>query len=351
MKRVLLYVACASVALCSCTSSESTENGFQPESMTFSTYVSMNNARNSRALEKSYFETGDVIGINACQTNGTLEGNFTNNFMSNEALTKTDQRTWTYANAKFWPINSTDRISFVASYPKIDPVISNGQCSFDFTVKAPANNQEDFLWSTITDAHRNDRNGTYQNGIFEASATMPPTNVVLVFKHALSKIVFNVKAAASYSSATITVTDIILNNLYGQGTYTLSKTLGKGTWTTKGDQNQEYIALENGTTPVYNTQYFSTFGSSLLLMPQVLNTGETGKSNVTIKYTVNYAAPVMTVNEERTFSLATDRLLNGNTWEQDKVYNYNFNIALDMITFDTVIDTWGKTEESDFTID
>lgn len=349
MRKVLFYVACATTALYSCTSGESTENGFQPEAMTFSTYVSMNSTP-SRALDKNSFVTNDVIGINACQTNGSLDGNFTNNFMNNEVLTKTGEGKWTYENSKFWPINTSDRISFVASFPKIAPTISEGKCSFDFTVKNTVDTQEDFMWSTITDAHRSDRNGTYQNGVFENPATTPITNVTLLFKHALSKIVFNAKAAANYNGTTITVTDIILNNLYGTGTYTLSTTLGKGNWSISGEQNQEYVALTNGTNTVIET-YSRPFGSSLLLMPQVLNTTENGKSTVTIKYTVKYAAPVMTVNEERTFPLATASLLNGNAWEQDKIYNYNFNIALDMITFDAVINNWSGSEDSGLTID
>lgn len=350
MRKGLFYVACATIALYSCTSSESTENSFQPEAMTFSTYVKMNGAPDSRALDKSSFTTNDVIGINACQTSGQLDGNFTNNFMNNEALTKTGEGKWTYENSKFWPINTTDRISFVASYPMIPPTISEGKCSFAFTVKSTVPTQEDFMWSTITDAHRSDRNGTYQNGIFESPATTPITNVVLHFKHALSKIMFNAKAAAYYNGTTITVTDIILNNLYGAGSYTLSNTLGKGSWNMSGTQNQEYIALENGTSTAVDT-YLRPFGSSLLLIPQVLNTSEGNKSTVTIKYTVKYAAPAMTVNEERTFDLATSSLPNGNTWEQDKIYNYNFNIALDMITFDAVIDSWSGSEDSGLTID
>lgn len=350
MKKIIFYTACATLALCSCTSSENTENGYQPELLTFSTYVNMNSTPDSRALDKSSFATNDVIGINACQTSGPLNENFTNNFMTNEALTKTEEGRWTYENSKFWPVNTTDRISFVATYPKIAPAISEGKCSFDFTVKSNANAQEDFMWSTITDAHRSDRNGTYQNGIFESPATTPISNVTLHFKHALSRIVFNAKAAAYYNGTTITVTDIILNNLYGAGTYTLSATLGKGSWNMSGEQNQEYIALENGTNTAIDTK-LRTFGSSLLMIPQVLNTIGNEKSTVTIKYTVKYVAPAMTVNEERTFDLATVKLLNGNTWEQNKIYNYNFNIALDMITFDTVIDNWGGTEDSDLTID
>lgn len=347
MKKIIFAFVALTTGMVSCTvTDESAENGgMENERLSFSTYVNMN----TRALDKSVFVNGDVLGINACLSEGELDGNFTNNFMVNEALTKNDEGRWTYENAKFWPANTDNRVSFVASYPKIDPVISEGRCSFDFEVKSTAPTQEDFMWSTITDAHRSDRNGTYQNGVFEDPATTPVSDVVLHFRHALSRVVFSVKAAAYYGGATITVTDITLNNLYGAGTYTLSNTLSRGEWTMSGEQDHSYVALENGTnTAVYNE--YRTVGTSLLLMPQVLSTEEGNASTVTIRYTVNYAAPERVVMEERTFSLATPSLLSGNTWEQDKVYNYQFNIALDMITFDAVVDGWGDSENTEFTV-
>lgn len=350
MKKLALYAACAATVLAACSSNEeeSVARVMEAESISFGTYVSMNNA--SRALEKSSFATNDVINVNACQTTGALNGNFTNNFMVNEPLTKVSTGKWTYENSKFWPLNNTDRISFVASYPSIAPTIADGKCKFDFTVNDDANLQQDFMWSTITDAHRNDRNGTYQNGIYEEPATSPITNVVLHFKHALAKVQFNAKAATYYNGTTITVTDIVVNNLYGAGSYTLTPTLGKGTWAVSGEQTKDYVVLQNGTGNAIDT-YYTSFGTSLLAVPQTLNTTEGTKSTVTIKYTVKYAAPALTVNEERTFDLAVTSLLNGNTWEQDKVYNYNFNIALDMITFDADISGWGSSDSPTFTVE
>ncbi len=348
--RKIYLIACATMMAFNACTSESEEDlkgNLDSEKLSFSTYVDMN----TRALDKSSFSAGDVIGINAYQSEGTMNGNFTNNFMVNESLEKTAEGKWTYSNSKFWPVNATNRISFVASYPKIEPTIDAGKCSFAFAVEDNVDAQKDFLWSTITDAHRNDRNGTYQNGILEDPATNPITNVVLHFKHALSRVVFSAKAAAYYNGTTITVTDIIVKNLYGAGTYTLTNSLGKGDWTVSGAQDKEYVALKEGAKTVTDA-YYQTYGSSLLLMPQVLNTtpGAT-ESTVTIKYTVNYAAPAMTVNEERTFALATPQLLNGNTWEQNKAYYYNFNIALDMITFDAVIDSWGDSSDSNITVE
>ena len=109
-----------------------------------------------------------------------------------------------------------------------------------------------------------------------------------------------------------------------------------------GEQNCSYIPLSGGTTTVIDT-YTRTFGTSLLMVPQVLSTSAENPSTVTIKYTVNYTNPSKVVNEERTFNLATSVLKDGNTWEQDKIYNYIFNITLDMITFDADVSDWGES--------
>ncbi|MDO4309162.1 MAG: fimbrillin family protein [Prevotella sp.] len=347
MEKNSLFTACCMVAvMASCSSEDENVNTVMNENqVSFDTYVGMN----TRAIDKSSFVEGDVLCINAFQYNGSTVGQeFINNFMQNEALTKTSTG-WTYVNSKFWPMNTSDRVSFVASYPNIAPEISGGICSFDFAVNANAASQQDFMWSTITDAHRNDRNGTHQNGVLEIPVTNPLNNVVLHFRHALSRIVFNAKAATYYNGTSITITDIIVNNLYGAGTYSLTSSLGKGEWTMLGEQNNSYIPLSGGTNTVINT-YNRTFGTSLLMIPQVLSTTEGRESTVTIKYTVNYVNPSKVVNEERTFNLATAVLKDGNTWEQDKIYNYNFNITLDMITFDAVVDSWSDLESNELTV-
>ena len=346
-KSYCISAICGIALLASCSSGEETMQSRQDgDRVAFGSYVDMP----TRALDKSYFSTGDELCINAFQSSAsTLNHDFVNNFMENETLSKTADG-WTYVNSKFWPMNANDRISFVASYPNIHPSIAGGVCTFPFSVNATPALQQDFMWSTITDAHRNDRNGTHQNGVLEEPNTTPLNNVVLHFRHALSRIVFNAKTVTYYSGATITITDIIVRNLYGQGEYSLTSDLGKGSWALSGAQDNAYTPLSGGTSNAIDTRY-KTFGTSLLVLPQKLNTTAGHESTVTIRYTVNYHNPSKVVNEERTFNLATASLLNGDTWEQDKVYNYNFNIALDMITFDAVVDSWGGSEDFGMTVE
>lgn len=334
MKKMYLSAAVLTAIMVSCSSNEEEEYktpSVESDAVSFSTYVNMP----KRALDKSAFAVGDELCVNAFLSSGSMIGQeFTNNFMQNEVLTK-DNTGWNYTNTKFWPMNTTDRISFVVSYPNINPTIENGICSFDFTVNADPAQQQDFLWSTITDAQRTDRNGTHQNGEEENPATTPQGNVTLKFRHALSRVNFFAQAAASYN-ATITITDIVVNNLYGEGTYALTAELGKGSWTVSGQQDNSYTVLSGGTDMVI-PDYYKVFGTSLLMLPQTLSTTDGTASTVTIRYTVNYQNPVHTVYEERTFNLATTDIT---AWEQERVYNYRFLIALDMIAFDTEINSW-----------
>lgn len=348
MKKQTLFAVCTSMMLASCSLSEEENLIHNPESesIKFGTYVSMNTP--TRAMDKTSFSNGNEIGLNASKTTGNLNGNFTNNFMTNETLKKGSDG-WSYNTPKFWPANTTDRISFVASYPNIQPTISNGLCSFTFNVNDEPGNQQDFMWSSITNAYRDDRNGTHQNGIQETPATTPKDKVTLTFKHALSFIKFTAKTDKSYSNITFEITDIIVKNLYGSGTYTLSSTLSEGTWAVSGEQTKTYDLIPTAEAKETVTATSSTVGNTMLVIPQTLNTTTAGASTVTIKYTVTYGTSSMSVNEERTFNLANASITQ---WEQNKIYNYNFIIALDMITFDATIDSWNNSSSvsSDLTI-
>ena len=342
MKKMYLPAAVLTAMMVSCSSNkeEYKTGGLDSDAVSFSTYVNMP----KRAIDYATFVRGDQIYVNAFLSSGSMVGQeFTNNFMQNEVLTK-DATGWNYTNTKFWPMNTTDRISFVASYPNISPAIEDGICSFAFTVNANPATQQDFFWSTITDAHRTDRNGTHQNGVVESPTSTPLDDVTLRFRHALSRVNFLVQAADSYN-ATITITDVVVNNLYGEGTYALTAELGKGSWTVSGQQDNSYTVLSGGTdTAIHDPDdpnHYRGVGTSLLMLPQTLSTTDGTASTVTIRYTVAYQNPDRTVNEERTFNLATTSIT---AWEQNKVYNYNFNIALDMITFDAVIDAWESPE-------
>lgn len=350
MKKTLLFALCSAMAVSSCTKDElevqnRTSEG---EKLTFGQSVVME----SRAIDKASFVNGDKILVNACLTEKeTLGGNFTNNFMSNVPVTKVENGYWSYEVAKFWPKNWSSRISFVANYPSsVEPKISQGICSFYYKVNLDPALQEDFMWASITDAYSGDRNGTYQNGIYENPATKPSVNVDFRFKHALSKIVFRAKASKYYDGARINITDVNVYNLYSTGVYSLTEKLSKGSWMVTGYPYYNYTVLDGSEVVELSSSSYKTLGHSLLTIPQTMATEGEFIPTVTIRYTVSYPAPEQTVVEERTFPLVHKNLPNGNTWEQDMVYYYDFNIDLDMITFDATIDKWGGSSNQEIVV-
>ncbi|MCM1521019.1 MAG: fimbrillin family protein [Muribaculaceae bacterium] len=340
MKKFSFLILGALPLLAGCSSDEDSMMNptLDGEAVSFGTYVGM-----SRALEKSSFQEDDQIAIWATEKEGEATNDyFTANFMDNEILTKTATG-WTYENTKFWPMNQDSRINFLAIYPPMTPITQNSkEYDFLFSVNPNVSEQKDFLWSTIMNAHRLDRNGTYQNGTLEEPNTTPLNDVRFNFRHALSKVAFYVTAATYYNGATIKVTDLVVNNLCGEAQYYLYYTLKKGSWSTKSyPRDQSFTVLEKGAVNVEHN-YTRQCGEALLMIPQSLY----DTSTVTIKYTVSYDNPAKVVEEERTFSL------NGvKSWEQDRVYNYTFNLTLDMITFDASVSSWDDSTNNTLTVE
>lgn len=109
---------------------------------------------------KEYGSAADLqdIGVFAYFTNGTFsEGSSTPNFMYNQKVERQADGSWTYSPVRFWPGNTTDKISFFAYAPYVDhaasggsnPTLSgNGAKGFptlSYTVPSAENSQVDLL--------------------------------------------------------------------------------------------------------------------------------------------------------------------------------------------------------------
>lgn len=67
------------------------------------------------------------IGVFAYFTNGAFsESSSTPNFMYNQKVERQTDGSWTYSPQKFWPGNTTDKISFFAYAPYVDETASGG---------------------------------------------------------------------------------------------------------------------------------------------------------------------------------------------------------------------------------
>lgn len=327
------FFAISLLAFSACISEEET-TGLSPENpqaITVSTYI----GQNTRALDKTAFETGDVIGLYACQTTGDYANIFADNFMKNLAVTN-GEAGWTYSPLMAWPEDENERVSFIAFYPQID---GSTATSYPFTVNMDKDLQTDPLWCTVKNATMSDRNGSAINGSeYDASFTASTGSVPLKFKHMLSKVKFGVKLSGAYTDITARLNSISLNNVYYTGTFNIASDLNGGYWTTT-DSYTNFTVFEESDESQQAITTEETNVAEMLMIPQTLTTNN---ANITISYTHTLAE-----GGEKT---VTRTIYLPNEWDVDKVYNYVVNISLDIntITISANVGDWDETVQPNF---
>lgn len=169
-------------------------------------------------VTQGYTTAADLtnIGVFAYFTSGDFNASTaTPNFMYNQKVERTSSTTpWTYSPAKFWPDNTTDKLSFFAYAPYVDhavtsdsnPTFSGNTASgypvLTYTVPAAETDQTDLLVATPM------MNQTYEGTSGSVKFTM---------QHTLTKVKFSVK-----SEVGIKVTTLSVNNAPATATLTFS---------------------------------------------------------------------------------------------------------------------------------
>ena len=246
-------------------------------------------------------------------------------FENEEASYNSTIALWATSTDQYWPLGGS--LTFKAYSPagvtglSIDQ--TNGVAVEDYTVQNTTQMTTDFCYATAT----------------VADCSTHPESVPLTFSHALSQVVFRVKAADYYNDAnrevTLSLTSLSLDNVYSVGDF------ADGTWS---NQNTEYdYTLSNATTAL-------TYGAgnvpdtidicTYLLLPQTLS----NSADLTVGYTI-----AQTVNSTTfTFENAPVTIpLRGTItqWEPGKKYIYTLSIGLnDNITFTATTDVWTTAE-------
>lgn len=328
----LSFLAFSTFLIVSCSSEDEIVSERADKNIGFSTYIE----NNTRAVGKTTFEDGDVIGLYACRTTGDYADTYTNNFMSNIEVTKGESG-WTYSPISAWPTDENEHISFVAFYPRNSTTSSPG-LTYAFTASTDLENQVDPLWCTVKDANINDRNGTAINGS-EADAAFEATSgsVPLKFKHMLSKVRVKIKLNSDYPGITAKLTYMRLYQIALSGTFTIANNLSSGGWST-GTHDWNILLLQSAD----EAKELSTeelLVGEVLAIPQAL-AGSIGNANIGITYTHTLAE-----GGEKTISKT---IYLGDSWEANKIYNYVVNVSLDVnnITLSTEIANWDDEEKS-----
>ena len=327
--KYLLLIAFPAFLITSCSSDDEIVTERADKTIGFSTYIE----NNTRAVGKTTFEDGDVIGLYACRTTGDYANSYTNNFMSNVAVTKGESG-WTYSPISAWPTDENEHISFVAFYPRNSTTSSPG-LTYAFTASTDLENQVDPLWCTVKDANINDRNGTAINGS-EADAAFEATSgsVPLKFKHMLSKVRIKIKLNSDYPGITAKLNYVGIYEISQSGTFTIANELNSSRWSVSSTKG--YIQLHKTSDEAKELSADELLIGELLTIPQSL----TGNKNVYIS--VHYTHTLAEGGEQTIRKM----IYLGDSWEANKIYNYVVNVSLEVnnITLSTEIANWDEEE-------
>lgn len=320
-------IVLSTLTLCACTSEEESviSSSEPPQTIEISTYV----GQSTRAIDKTAFESGDVIGLYACQTTGDYENIFTAGFMDNVAVTKGESG-WTYSPITTWPADDNEHLSFTAFCPRIT---TGTATTYPFTVNTDPAQQTDPLWCTIRDASINDRNGKAINGS-ETDASFEPTSgaLNLKFKHMLAKVRVKVKLNGSYPGITAVLNSLSVTNVYSSGTFTIASDLSNGSWSTSGSTTS-FILHSPSATAMAVTNEAALVGDDLLMIPQSVRS-----AGISLQYT-------HTVSSGETKTI--DKFVSlPEKWEVNKTYNYTVNLSLDTDDLIITADIEDRDEEN-----
>ena len=331
----LLWAGAAIAVLASCSAEEeyALDGAIRPgeEAITISSYIP-----GKRAVDKTTFAEGDVIGLYACQTAGAYANSFRANFMDNVAVTK-GADDWTYSPMMAWPSDENEHLSFIAFYPRNTESTASA-VRYPLTVNSDVDQQVDVLWCTIRDAHINDRNGIRINGNSEAASFEAASGPLsLQFKHMLSKVIVQVKLADGYSGTTAKLKSLSLNNANSSGFFALNSTLSLasgGSWTSNTPTN---FTLHTDTDEPKDIITTAETVATMFMIPQDITAYHT---SLNVAY--SYSLPDGTEKE------VTEEIYLPNTWEINKAYNYVINIEpdIEMINISPSIVDWDSPTET-----
>lgn len=222
---------------------------------------------------------------------------------------------WETESPEYWPLDG--QLVFHAYSPASASGVSlsaSGVSATGYTITTSQQMTTDLCYASYT----------------ESDCSNHTDAVPLAFSHALSQIVFRVKAAAYYSNATISMTSIGLSGIYSVGDFS------EGAWS---NQKTEYTyALSN--TPTTLTYSGSTpvvaDVCSYLFLPQAF--GPNAKMHVGYSIVQNVSGTEYTLTNHPV-EIPLDGSLS--QWEPGKKYIYTINIGMDnVITFTASSVSW-----------
>lgn len=258
------------------------------------------------------------FGVLAYHTQGTWNdaaANATPNFMYNQRVAyNSTAPSWTYAPIKYWPNNSTDKVSFFAYAPyedapttgtnkgiKLSTNTTTGAPIIDFTVNTTVADQVDLVYASSKDKSKG--------------------QVDLQFKHALARIVFSAKKNFDYGNTKIEIKSVsIKGKFYPSAKFKFNNSTNDGSWIDHGTPASEgftyALTLNDNAKELTTTlQQITDDSQSLILIPQNFE----GDNKITIETTY-----ISITNGTSSSDKTVTEEINLN-FEQAKTYNIVLN--------------------------
>ena len=347
MKKMLFLVAVSAIALTSCVNEENFE-GPKPQAqvMRFDAPVMKQTRANVMGeIQGHLYDKAEYFKVFCKIYEGTFTGweSATDYFKTEGDVAKNEggeSSYWATESEYYWP-EAQHNLAFAAYSPA---VLTTAPTSIEhteeglqikgFQTEANANSQYDLMYSDRVI----DRNRT-NNG----SGAVP-----LIFRHALSSIVFS--SEKEDDKADYTITDAILTGSFvqkadfNQNITTADDLKGTALWenpaaATDATYEPEFTAFNVTTTPTK----FTEKASALLLIPQVVPANAAVKITYTKKVTKGDGT-INTTNNTATIKLSDFRQAGGEEitkWEMGKRYIYRISFGQNKkIYFEPKTEDW-----------
>ena len=392
MKKSNLFLVLLTALIVMSCSKDETTMGIPQEgnAIEFGTYVGRDAQTRGTIIDATALQT-QGFGVFAYYTdNDVYKTTSTPNFMWN---TKVSTSNWTYAPIKYWPNESTDKLTFFAYAPYSLKVGENYYSVYD------ADNTSNNVASNITALSGNGAagdptlkftvNGTTksQSDLLYADAVTDPTKLVNLtkqsitgkvnfpFKHALSRIGFKVEVMSnkvnddptgtpddgtvvSEGIAAGTVVSVQKVELIGAFTTANKFNFATGGWSTTGTD----ITTSATTAATYKLDYNSdettsdfinTVATAVTTAPQVLNattsylmiipktftTDPADALQIRVTYKVTTADTALAGDKSEIENVITSDPF-GFTFAAGKAYSFNLHLGLTSVKFSAEVTDW-----------
>lgn len=375
MKKLFFIAAIAGAALVSCTKNELAPSVTEQQEISFAAPV-MSPATKVTEVANNYpNDANSKFAVWAYYYDDETDGGVYTDFddgeiYMNEVVVKYNEtlKGWRpESKSYYWPKNGSLTFiayspSSVAAYADVD---KKGINFTDYVVDTDVAKQTDLLFSERA----------YNKEAVDqvTTAADPYAGVQINFKHALSSIMFKVKAADVYAGTTLKVTKIEVLNAFSkadfsQGLADVNNALTGQKVTIDGVETQTNAAWTDHLNPVNYTAYSDPNGIELtssevdeVLTPDTYYTHSASKDPVSkttdlillpqsledvsirVTYTLENADMDDAIAQTATVSLATGFKV-GETeidaWEIGKRYTYTISVGLGEIYFDPLVEAW-----------